>query len=80
MSSPKQTAAAEFGRRVRALRRERGKSMEKLAWEAGMSYRTLSDIELGNTPSPGLQAILSLAAALDADPGDLVAGLRPDKA
>lgn len=77
MSTPG-TAAAEFGRRVRALRRERGKSMEKLAWEADMSYRTLSDIELGRTPSPGLQIILKIAAALDADPSEFVTGLRPD--
>lgn len=53
-----------FGIRVRALRQDKGYTMEKFAGLAGIDYRQLSDIELGNT-NVTISTIYILAKALD---------------
>jgi transcriptional regulator with XRE-family HTH domain len=52
-----------FGIRVRALRQERGYTMEKFAELAGIDYRQLSDIELGKT-NITISTIYALAKGL----------------
>jgi transcriptional regulator with XRE-family HTH domain len=70
----KQAAAADLrvGRRVRALRLERGMSLADLAARAGVSIGALSQIERGIS-SLRVRVIWPLAAALDIDPSALVA-------
>lgn len=57
--------------RVRALRRERGHSITDAAQKAGISVGSLSQIEHGIT-SLRVRALWPLAAALQADPGNLI--------
>ena len=57
--------------RVRALRRERGHSVTDAAQKAGISVGSLSQIEHGIT-SLRVRALWPLAAALQADSGNLI--------
>lgn len=57
--------------RVRALRRERGHSITDAAQKAGISVGSLSQIEHGIT-SLRVRSLWPLAAALQADPGNLI--------
>ena len=70
--------AAEFGRRVRALRLrfDPPVSQERLAEMAGVHRTYVGHLELGRG-SPTLDTIVRVAAALDVDPAELVSGLRP---
>jgi transcriptional regulator with XRE-family HTH domain len=68
--------AREFGQRLRNLRLEAGLSQEALAAAAGVHATYVGNLERAYS-SPTLGTIVRLAAALDVDPGDLVAGLRP---
>lgn len=52
-----------FGNRVRALRIEKGLTMEKLAELAGIDYRQLSYIELGQT-NPTISTVNAIAKGL----------------
>ena len=54
---------AQFGARIRALRRERGMTQEDLAEAIGMSDRTVRNIERGSHPTT-LATIGRLAEAL----------------
>lgn len=67
--------AAEFGDRLRSLRQEAGMSQEKLAEVAGVHRTYVGHVERGET-TPTLYSIVRLAAALDRDAGELVAGIR----
>jgi transcriptional regulator with XRE-family HTH domain len=69
-------SAVTFGERVRARRKKRGWSQERLAEECGLHATYISDIEQGRR-NPSLYNVLRLAAALGADPATLVKGLRP---
>lgn len=60
------------GRRLRALRLERGMSLADLAARAGISIGALSQIERGMS-SLRVRTIWPLAAALDIDPAALIA-------
>ncbi|MEQ1941592.1 cupin domain-containing protein [Mesorhizobium sp. VNQ89] len=60
------------GRRVRALRLERGLSLAELAARAGISIGALSQIERGMS-SLRVRVIWPLAAALEVEPSALVA-------
>jgi transcriptional regulator with XRE-family HTH domain len=60
------------GRRVRALRLERGLSLAELALRTGISIGALSQIERG-VSSLRVRVIWPLAAALDVEPSALVA-------
>ncbi|WP_405797877.1 helix-turn-helix domain-containing protein [Streptomyces sp. NBC_01506] len=53
-----------FGRRVRALREQRGYSQEALAHAAGLHRTYVSSLERGNR-NVGLDNIVALAQALD---------------
>lgn len=59
-----------FGRRVRALRTERGISQEDLAHRAGVHRTYVSDLERGNR-NVGLDNIHALAEALGVPAADL---------
>lgn len=60
-----------LGANVRRLRKEKGVSQEELALDAGMKRSYLSDLERG-TRNPSVRALDRLAAALGADPADLL--------
>ncbi|MET0314423.1 MAG: cupin domain-containing protein [Hansschlegelia sp.] len=64
-------ADVRVGRRVRALRLERGLSLAAVAERAGVSIGALSQIERGLT-SLRVRIIWPLAAALEADPSALI--------
>jgi transcriptional regulator with XRE-family HTH domain len=59
-----------FGRRVRALRTDRGISQEDLAHRAGVHRTYVSDLERGNR-NVGLDNIHALAEALGVPAADL---------
>ena len=69
---PKDDADVRVGRRVRALRLERNLSLAELAAKAGISIGALSQIERGMS-SLRVRVIWPLAAALDIEPGALIA-------
>ena len=64
-----------FGRRVRALRTERGFSQEELAHRAGLHYTYVGGIERGER-NPALINIGRIAAALGVSVADLCSVLR----
>src|SRR6187402_3292507 len=68
---PKDDADVRVGRRVRALRLERGLSLAELARKAGISIGALSQIERGMS-SLRVRVIWPLAAALDIEPSALI--------
>lgn len=63
--------AEAFGLVLRQLRRARGLSQEKLAFEAGLERNFISLLELGQR-SPSLVTIFKLAQALHIKPSALV--------
>ena len=64
-------ADVSVGRRVRALRLERGLSLAELANKAGISIGALSQIERGMT-SLRVKVIWPLSAALEVEPSALI--------
>lgn len=68
-------AAAEFGRRVRARRQALGLTIEAFATVAGLHWTYVGSVERGER-NVSLRNICTLAAALDVDAAELVAGLR----
>jgi transcriptional regulator with XRE-family HTH domain len=60
-----------FGRRLRALRKLRMMTQEKLGERAGVSGKLVGQIERGDG-NPTLDVIAGLAAGLDVDPGELL--------
>ncbi len=73
-SAPLSEATAEFGRRVRARRTERGLSQEALADIAQLHWTFVGQVERGRR-NLTLHNILKLAAALEVDPSELVRGV-----
>ncbi len=65
------SARVAFGRRVRAVRTERGWSQEELADRAGLHRTYISSLERGQR-NVSLENIRHLADALDVSPGDLL--------
>lgn len=61
----------QFGIRVRMLRKEKGYTMEKLAELAGIDYRQLSYIELGQV-NITISSIYALSTALNITLSELV--------
>ena len=59
-----------FGNHVRALRKEKKLSMEKMALLAGIEYSQISDIELGKINTT-ISTIYLLAKALEMPTKDL---------
>ena len=68
------SAAREFGARVRAARQRLGISQETLADLSAMHWTAVGRLERG-LGNPTLAVILRIAAGLDIDPAELVAGL-----
>ena len=64
-----------FGKRVRALRTERGWSQEELADRAGLDRTYVSSLERGHR-NVALLNIVRLAEGLEVDPGSLLAGFQ----
>lgn len=70
-------ALAEFGLRIRSIRSAAGLSQEELAHRAGLHRTYVGSVERGER-NISLLNILTLATALDVDPGSLVTGMtRP---
>lgn len=68
--------ATLFGRRVRDRRQDLGLSQEALADSAGLHRTYVGSVERGER-NIALNNIVRLAAALQLDPAELVAGLKP---
>jgi len=68
-----------FGREVRARRTALGISQEKLALEAGLSLRHVSELERG-AKMPSLMTVVAVAHALGCPPGELVEAAVSPKA
>lgn len=62
---------ADFGHKIRLLRRERRMTMEQLAAQAGISASFLGNIERG-TREISLDTLLALCRTLDVTPNDLL--------
>ncbi|WP_031227089.1 helix-turn-helix domain-containing protein [Streptomyces roseochromogenus] len=65
-SSAAQEFVTRIGGRIRALRKQRGWSVQRLAEAGGLSRRMLTDIELGQA-NPSLATVDRVARALDTD-------------
>ncbi|MGH3771377.1 MAG: helix-turn-helix domain-containing protein [Pseudonocardiaceae bacterium] len=63
--------ARTIGRRLRAIRKVRDKTLEEVAGRAGTSTATLSRIETGKLPLDNLTMIVALANALEIAPSEL---------
>ncbi|MFM9370594.1 helix-turn-helix domain-containing protein [Streptomyces sp. Da 82-17] len=61
-----QQFVTRIGDRIRALRKERAWSVQRLADAAGISRRMLTDVELGQA-NPSLATVDRIARALDTD-------------
>ncbi|MDQ1438153.1 MAG: hypothetical protein QOK43_1782 [Acidimicrobiaceae bacterium] len=68
----------ELGRRVRALRIERGLSQEKLAEKAHVHRTYVGSLERGER-NVALINIVRLAEALAVDPSELVQGMSSNR-
>lgn len=69
--TPEQQAdLKQFGRRLAALRKERGWSQERLALESGLARSYLGGVERGQR-NIALLNILRLARIIECDPGEL---------
>ena len=66
-----------FGKRVSAIRKERGFSQEDLADAADLHRTYISSLERGRR-NPTLVTIKSLAHALGVSMGDLVSGISDE--
>src|SRR5258708_21687048 len=71
MARPASLDMAEVGRRVRALRRERGLSLDQLAERSGVSVSMLSTVERGQKV-PSILVMSQIATALDTSIARLV--------
>jgi transcriptional regulator with XRE-family HTH domain len=78
-STSSKALAAEFGRRVRAVREglQPPVSQERLAERAGLHRTYISHLELGKG-SPTLDVIVRVAEALEVDPAVLLQELRSE--
>ena len=74
-ASPLSPLHREFGDRVRARRLALGLSQEALAHESGLQRAYIGQVEAGQR-NVALTNLARLAAALDADLGDLLNGLE----
>lgn len=63
--------AAQPNIRIKSLRKDRGWTPEKLAEEAGVSVRTVRDIEAGRVDLPRVGTLFSIAEVLDVKVSDI---------
>lgn len=66
------SVARKLGRRIRALREEKGLTQEGLAWDSDLAKAHLSLIESGQR-LPSIAVICVLAKQLDVHPADILA-------
>ena len=71
LTSEQQADLQIFGRRLAALRKERGWSQERLALESGLARSYLGGVERGQR-NIALLNILRLARTLECAPGELL--------
>ena len=76
MAYPKSSVHEEFGRRVRSRRHALGLTQEQIAERSGLHWTYVGQVERGER-NLSLTNLLRIADSLDADPGELVAGLKP---
>jgi transcriptional regulator with XRE-family HTH domain len=57
--------------RLEALRRRRALSQRALAKAAGLSYRTVFNVERGVTKAPQLRVVRAISDALGVDPAEV---------
>jgi transcriptional regulator with XRE-family HTH domain len=67
--------AGVIGRRIQALRTERGASQEDVAFRAGLNRTAVGQLERGERV-PSADTLVRVAGSLEVDPGALIAGLR----
>lgn len=67
----------EFGKRVRARRKDLRLSQEQLGERSGLHRTYVGHVERGEV-NPTLRNVLLLAEALETDASELVRGLRAD--
>ena len=65
-------ACVTLGDNVRVLRRRNFMTQEQLAKAAGISHRTLVNVETNKVTEPHFSTILKLAEALGVEPSQLV--------
>lgn len=63
--------SAQPNTRIKRLRKDRGWTPAKLAEEAGVSVRTVRDIEAGRVDEPRVGTIFSIAEALGVKVSDI---------
>lgn len=68
------SAARRFGANVKRVRKEQKMTQEELGLAAGLDAAVISRIEAGQR-EPRVKNIVRIAEALQAQPGDLFAGL-----
>jgi len=64
---------SKFGKRVRALRAQRGAGLRRFAREVGISPTYLSKIERGEFPPPAEDKVVAIADALGQDRDEFLA-------
>lgn len=62
-----------FGKHIRRLRKEQGKSLRHVGREIGKTHAYVAQIESGKFPPPSDEVVMALAAELGEDPDVLMA-------
>lgn len=75
MKRPRSEAAQLLGARLRDHRRRLGLSQQDLAALCGLDVANYGRLERG-VSNPTLETLLHVAATIEIDPGQLLAGLR----
>lgn len=70
-------AAIKIGKRIRAVRRKLGISLEDLGELSEISWTSIGKIERG-VSSPTAESLVRLATALEVDPGMFISGVVAD--
>jgi transcriptional regulator with XRE-family HTH domain len=76
MAEPLSPATQLLGERIRARRNELGLSQEAMAYQIGIHWTFLGQVERGQR-NLNLHNLVKLARGLGLDPGELVQGLEP---
>lgn len=61
-----------IGEKIRSYRTKKNLSQEKLARLAEVSIATITKLEAGETPNPGIETVIRIAKALEASLDDLI--------
>lgn len=77
MPKVKSVAAIKIGKRIRAVRRQLGISLEDLGQLSEISWTNIGKIERGDS-SPTAESLVRLATALEVDPGMFLTGISAD--